>query len=540
MARRNRRSLRGLLAGLVAGLAVVLGVLIAVAIIGIVSTAGDYRTGAQRALERQSAANEVLTDMLSAQSAERAYVLFGAGDYLAEYSRARDRYAGDMERLRTVLSGEQRLEASVAGVSRTADLWFDEAVELNRLVRNQRRSDALSRMNGGRSDGFFVDFRTEHNHLLEGIEAERQEALASSDRRGELTFAAIVLAALLTLLVVVVVSRQLWRRVGGPVGLLSAGVGRVTRGRLSDPIPLNRDAVTELAELIEGFNLMQREVRDERDAVAAAARREAAQKTERQLWETVQHGLLPARLPGVAGLRIAARYQPAERALLVGGDFYDAMSLPDGRLAVMVGDMAGHGAPAAAQAAGLRFGWRTLVAVDPDPGAVLAALNAQMGGPDQRAEGLFASIIYMLIEPSGAIGFALAGHPPPFLLTARDCVTIEPGITGPLLGVFDEAEWPVTHSALPLGATIVLYTDGLVEARQGADTFGVERACDVLESERRVAVELRVERLIDAARRHEDESLRDDVVVVAVERPAPLPFAPSTPPADRTRIGEPA
>ena len=123
---------------------------------------------------------------------------------------------------------------------------------------------------------------------------------------------------------VAIASRQLWRRVGGPVALLSEGVGRVTRGRLTDPIPPSDDAVRELAELMEGFNLMQREVREERDAVAAAARREAAQRTERDLWETVQNGLLPARLPGVRGLRLAARYRPAERALLVGGDFYDA------------------------------------------------------------------------------------------------------------------------------------------------------------------------------------------------------------------------
>ena len=118
---------------------------------------------------------------------------------------------------------------------------------------------------------------------------------------------------------VAIASRQLWRRVGGPDRRCSsAGVGRVTRGRLSDPIPPSREAVRELAELMEGFNLMQSEVRQERDAVAAAARREAAQKTERALWETVQNGLLPERLPAVRGLRLAARYRPAERALLVG------------------------------------------------------------------------------------------------------------------------------------------------------------------------------------------------------------------------------
>ena len=529
--RRGPGSLRGVLAALVAGLAVVLGVLIAVAIVGTLSTASDYRDSAERALSRQTAANQLLTTLLSAQSANRAYILLARGDDLRQYTTARDRYTPEMEQLQLLLAGEPELEESAEAVDRTAQLWFSEAVELIRLRRQGREQEAARRVNQGLSEARFNAFRAEHARLLEQVERRRLLALRGNDRRGQLIFSAIVAAALLTLIMVAVVSRQLWRRVGGPVALLSAGVGRVARGRLSDPIPSSREAVRELAELMEGFNLMQREVKGEREAVAAAARREAAQKTERELWETVQNGLLPERLPGVSGLRLAARYRPAERALLVGGDFYDAMVLPDGRLAVMVGDMAGHGAPAAAQAAGLRFGWRTLVAVNPNPAAVMAALNAQMAGPAQRAEGLFASIIYMLIDANGSVSFAPAGHPPPFLLTATVCQPLEPIRSGPLLGVFDEAEWPVTHASLPPGGTIVLYTDGLIEARRGADTFGVERACTALAAERRSAVEARVERLIDAARRHEDQSLRDDVVVLAVERPVAIPWSRPARPA---------
>jgi len=524
--RRGPGSLRGVLAALVAALALVLGVLIAVALLGMITTARDYRDGAERALTRQTAANQLLIDLLSAQSANRAYILLARGDDLTAYTTARDRYPGQMAALMATLGDQPELEASADAVDRTAGLWFSEAVELIRLRRAGNAEKARRRINEGISEARFNAFRAEHARLLDEIENVRLDGLAGNDRRRRLTFYSIAAAALLTLVMVAFASRQLWRRVGGPVALLSAGVGRVTRGRLTDPIPPSREAVRELAELMDGFNLMQSEVRQERDAVAAAARREAAQKTERMLWETVQSGLLPERLPAVRGLRLAARYRPAERALLVGGDFYDAVVLPDGRLAVMVGDMAGHGAPAAAQAAGLRFGWRTLVSVNPNPAAVLAALNAQMATPDQRAEGLFASIIYMLIDPSGSVSFAPAGHPPPFLLTAAGCQPLEPLRSGPLLGVFDEAEWPVTHASLPPGGTIVLYTDGLIEARQGADTFGVERACAVLAAERRAALQLRVERLIEAARRHEDQSLRDDVVIVAVERPVPIPWAP--------------
>ena len=85
----------------------------------------------------------------------------------------------------------------------------------------------------------------------------------------------------------------------------------------------------------------------------------------------------------------------------------------------------------------------------------------------------------------------------------------------------------------------MLYTDGLIEARQGADTFGAERAVRRRwRAERRSAAEARVERLIDAARRHEDQSLRDDVVVVAIERPVPIPWAaPDAPPPGEARAG---
>ena len=522
---RGPRSLRGVLAALVVSLGLVLALLITVALIGMITTARDYRDGAERALTRQTAANALLIDLLSAQSANRAYILLARGDDLAAYLAARGRYPREMDTLNRALSGEPELVASADAVDRTAGLWFQEAVELIRLRRQGQGDEARRRINQGLSEARFNAFRAEHARLLEGIEDVRVDGLADNDQRRRWTFYAIVAAAILTLVMVAFASRQLWRRVGGPIALLGAGVGRVSRGRLSDPIPPSPEAVRELAELMDGFNLMQSEVRQERDAVAAAARREAAQKTERALWETVQNGLLPERLPAVRGLHLAARYRPAERALLVGGDFYDAMVLPDGRLAVMVGDMAGHGAPAAAQAAGLRFGWRTLVAVNPNPAAVMAALNAQMARPDQRAEGLFASIIYMLIDPGGAVSFAPAGHPPPFILTATVCQPVEPLVSGPLLGVFDEADWPVTHTSLPPGGTIVLYTDGLIEARQGADTFGVERACAVLAAERRSALQLRVERLIDAARRHEDQSLRDDVVIVAIERPVPLGWA---------------
>ena len=97
------------------------------------------------------------------------------------------------------------------------------------------------RVNAGLSENRFNAFRAEHARLVEEIDDVRaSRCWPTSDRRRRWTFYSIVVAAILTLLMVAVASRQLWRRVGGPVALLSAGVARVTRGRLSDPVPPSR------------------------------------------------------------------------------------------------------------------------------------------------------------------------------------------------------------------------------------------------------------------------------------------------------------
>jgi len=510
--------LRRVLVRLVGAVAVMLAVLIGVAIAGMVVTAQEYRDGEQLAVARQSAANQLLVDLLNAETGSRGYALTGRGDYLTPFSNARDRYQTDLSQLRGLLANEPGLDQRIDATQAAADAWWKEAIELVRLRRFHRIREATQRINEPTERRLFSDFRSAQAAILVEVDRLRDSSMANADRRRTITLAAVCAAAILALAMIAIAARQLWRRIGGPAALLAQGVGRVAHGEFTEPVPEAPTAVRELAELTEGFNEMQRQLIDERQNVAAGARREAAVEAERRLWETVQSGLMPASLPSLAGLRIAARYQPAEPALLIGGDFYDAKLLRDGRLAVVVGDLAGHGAAAAARAAGLRFGWRTLLEVDPEPGAVMAALNAQAGGPEERAEGLFASMLYALIEPTGAVSFTAAGHPPPLLLVEDVCSQLNLGPGGPLLGVFDDADWPVSRLEIPPGGTLVFYTDGLLEARKGLDLFGADRAAALLVSERREALEARIERLIEAARRHDDEHLRDDVVVMAVER----------------------
>jgi serine phosphatase RsbU (regulator of sigma subunit)/CHASE3 domain sensor protein len=523
--RPERRSLRGLLVRLVAALAVVLLLLIGVAAVGTVVTAKAYSDAGEQALARLGASNQLLIDMLNADTGSRGYVLTGRGDYLEPYTTAVDRYPEDLDRLRYLVRDDPKLAADVERANNNAQLWFADIIHLVQIRRERHVAAAIALVNQGLAQQWLNAFRAASTQLAADVQISKQQSFDAAKTRRNITLVGIIAAALLAFAVVALTARRLWRRVGIPIDLLALGVGRVARGRFLDPVPASDSAVRELGELVDGFNTMQRQVFQQRDAVAAAARREAGQRTERRLWETVQQGLLPAGLPGYLGYRLVARYRPAERALLIGGDFYDAEVLADGRLAMIVGDMAGHGAGAAAQAAGLRFGWRTMTAVDPDPKRVLTALNTQMSRPEVRKAGLFATVIYALVDPDGNGVFASAGHPAPLVLGEDHCTELEPVGSGPLLGGMDDAEWPTTTFSLGRGETLLLFTDGLLEAGASDDQFGIDRVREVLRRERTTAVEARLERLIEAARRHDAGSLRDDVVVVALERVAVPPVA---------------
>jgi serine phosphatase RsbU (regulator of sigma subunit)/CHASE3 domain sensor protein len=518
--RPERRSLRGLLLRLVSAIAVVLLLLIAVAAAGTLLTARDYSDAGELAVSRLGSANQQLIDMLNADTGSRGYILTGRGDYLEPYTTAVDRYPRDLARLKYLVRNDPRLAVDVQQADTDAQLWFADSLYLVQLRRAHHVQAAVAVVNSGAAQHWLNAFRGASSKLSEDVNASKEASFADARDRRNATLVAVIVAALIAFAVVALTALRLWRRVGVPIGSLEEGVGRMARGRYLEPVPDSDTAVRELGELVDGFNTMQRQVYQQRDAVAAAARREAGQRTERRLWETVQQGLLPAGLPGYAGYRLVARYRPSERALLIGGDFYDAEVLPDGRLALIIGDMAGHGAGAAAQAAGLRFGWRTMIAVDPDPMRVLSALNTQMSRAELRRAGLFATVIYALIEPDGTGIFALAGHPTPLLLRADECQTIMPVGIGPILGLMDVAEWPTTRFALGTGETLLMFTDGLLEAGPADDMFGIDRARDLLQRERASAIEARVERLIEAARRHDGGLLRDDVVVMALEHSA--------------------
>jgi PAS domain S-box-containing protein len=175
---------------------------------------------------------------------------------------------------------------------------------------------------------------------------------------------------------------------------------------------------------------------------------------------TLQHSLLPRDIPQVAGLQLAYRYQPANRAAEVGGDWFDVIPLETGQVALVVGDVTGHSIHAAAIMGQLRTTTATLARLGRSPGGIMRQLSRVAAGHGDEAG---ATCLYALYDPrSRRCRFASAGHPPPALRHPGGTVELIDVPGGVMLGV-GPSRYPATDIHLPPGSVLALYTDGLIE-----------------------------------------------------------------------------
>lgn len=202
----------------------------------------------------------------------------------------------------------------------------------------------------------------------------------------------------------------------------------------------------------------------------------------------LQETLLPPLLPIVPGVDIAARYRAAMSESLVGGDFYDVFRAGGDRWAAVVGDVCGTG-PLAAGVTGIaRYTIRALAETSPSPAATLEALNSAL--VVQRADRRFLTAAHVTFTPRPegegggvAVQLARAGHPPPVVVRADGDTEVLESPRGMLLGVFDDIDVEDGSLVLEAGDALVLYTDGVVEARDaGKDQWGFDRLQELLSS----------------------------------------------------------
>jgi serine phosphatase RsbU (regulator of sigma subunit) len=205
------------------------------------------------------------------------------------------------------------------------------------------------------------------------------------------------------------------------------------------------------------------------------------EERERHIARTLQDSLLPRRLPEIAGLQAVARYLPGGEGTVVGGDFYDLYAVED-EWALVVGDVCGKGAEAAALTAMVRYTVRAESLHHHSPCQVLGLLNDAI--LRQIEDGRFCTALHGRLEivSGGAqLTLASAGHPQPLVLRADGRVEAVP-CSGPLLGIVPDVVHPDVIVPLAPGDALVAFTDGVTEGRGPGGMYGDERLAELLAS----------------------------------------------------------
>ncbi len=267
-------------------------------------------------------------------------------------------------------------------------------------------------------------------------------------------------------------------------------------------------------------------LRDISERVRADARLQELLREQSRVAAALQVSLTPRELPEVPSAEVSSRYEPAGDGREIGGDFYDVFPLDDDTWGIVLGDVSGKGAEAAAVTAQARYTLRALAHPGRLPSATLRELNARMVGSTDLER--HCTLVYAVARPDPRgidLTLSLAGHHPPLLLRTG-AGRVEPvGSFGTAIGLLEEPELHDATTRLSPGDMLCLFTDGLVEARSGAELFGSEGVAEVMLGDRARSPEELADALVAAARAfHQDPRLSDDLAILVLRAgraPAP-------------------
>ncbi|MFF3542735.1 SpoIIE family protein phosphatase [Streptomyces platensis] len=235
---------------------------------------------------------------------------------------------------------------------------------------------------------------------------------------------------------------------------------------------------------------------DERSVLTTVARmlaqalaRAGMQEEQQELALGLQRSMMPTVQPDIPGMTVAARYVPTGGGLEVGGDWYDMIPLPSGRIALVIGDVQGHDVRAAGLMGQLRIALRAYASEGHHPDAVLSRASRFLAGINEtelRGHGedqRFATCLYIEVDPAtGLLDIARAGHPDPAIRMSDGTMLVRPTAGGLPLGIVPDADYPTTRLVLEPGETMMVCTDGLIETGGHDLETGWARLRDVLEA----------------------------------------------------------
>ncbi len=223
--------------------------------------------------------------------------------------------------------------------------------------------------------------------------------------------------------------------------------------------------------------------------------------------------LAPQDLPPVEGFEVGQVYEAGTG--LMAGDFYDVFPSGDGRLAVVIGDVSGHGIEPSITAFQVKYLLRVFLRQYRDPAQALEELNAQIT-PQVREEEFVSMCVAVVDVEAGTLRWASAGHPPAWLWHDGDVRPLRS--TGPMLTLDPKGTYLSREVPLEMGDLVLFYTDGLAEARSGGALFGEDRIAGAIRREPRMQADVLCKSLLAAARNFASQPLTDDVAILAIRR----------------------
>lgn len=449
----------------------------------------------------------ILALYIDQETAERGYILTGRPEFLAPYEDA----APQIVAIRAKLDGQvsARVRDRLEAMDEVHRRWLALAAEPElAAARSGDRSRAEELVVSGDGRRLFDQVRAAHESADEAIAAEQHDATQRADsllRRLSWLLGFTIVAFLTTTLVG---AGAFSRRVLRPLAELGRSSRAVASGDLRRAV--RGDGPREVTEVADDVDTMRRHLLDELDASRRASE---ALVLGQPAVQAVQEALSRLRTT-VPGLEVSAQIESAEGVLA--GDFLDVLELDDGRVAVVLGDVSGHGPEAAVVGLRIKTAVAAMLRRLPVPDVLTTVQHGLATEPE-----VFATVFVAVVDAAAdQVSWVNAGHPPPLLLSAgpdEPAIELEP--TGPLVsGALPGTTWRVETRPFRSGDRLVAFSDGLLEARDEAGTeFGSGGLAAVLAMSSHGSPGDVVTRMRTAVRDHAARP-RDDVTILVIRR----------------------
>lgn len=329
--------------------------------------------------------------------------------------------------------------------------------------------------------------------------------------------AGLLLGGLVAIVAVIALAAT-W--ITGPIARLSTAVQQLAKGNLEVQLPAMRGG-DEISGFANTFNMMVGDLKrsiDER--IRETAARESIER-ELQVARQIQTSLMPMIRPAFPDRQEFTLDAHTEPAKIMAGDFFDFWLVDHDVLAVVVADVSGKGVPAAMFMAVARTILRSFSTAARSPGEVLTIANRIMAADNE--EQMFVTVFYAHYRiQTGELTFANGGHNPPYIVRPGGEVICLGPSTGPLVGVFEEAEFDDAHARLAPHDTLVVFSDGVTEAADAEGVlYGDQRLMDLLSTICNGAVEEIRERILKEVNDYRQNQDQDDVTLLVLKRQTP-------------------